>query len=103
MELTRGTGMYILTGFTHMRFQHSAIRCGGTGVTVLIGGIGTMVGDGTGVGDGVLIMLGDIIRRTGDIGAVGMADTLGDITTTTIIGMVRRGEVSADLIMEDVA
>lgn len=71
-----------------MLSRHSVIRFGGIGVTVHIGGTGTMamVGDGIMAGDGIAhIMVGDIILHIVDTGEDGMEVIHGDIITIIII------------------
>ena len=57
MESIRGTGMYMTMVYMHMLSQHLPIHCGGTGVIILLDGVGhhttgvgMLVGDRHGAG-----------------------------------------------------
>ena len=79
-----------------MLSRHSVILFGGIGVTTLMVGDGTMVGDGI-----VLTMAGDITRVHGAAGmvATGVASmaavAIGDIITTGVVVLAGAGAVEA--------
>ena len=82
-----------------MLSRHSVILFGGIGVTTLMVGDGSMVGDGI-----VLTMAGDITRVHGAAGmvATGVASmaavAIGDIITTGVVVLAGAGAVEAVVI-----